>query len=332
METYTQYNNSVDTHVKSQAGCNRFIGLVAARLQSIEMYDTFKIQAEYIFNLHKAVYGFREVDIETIRNFEHTVCVEFIKNFDEMCSNSQKYTAESFKKELGRLLNRLTKSYSITLDRLNKAKAEKQNTPVVKVNNVKDTGTGINTTKISTPATMNKGLAPISLDVKPSTKVNTVTKKGSKRFTVNPASQTFNKSTYMDSIQCDSSSIPKAFEKNLPWALTQFPDKEINEKLRECMKYHRSLEQFISTEYDAIVRFENLVTTYYIELVFNLVSIPQPLADTEEKYEETRENLHRVTDDYLRALKDLLDKFMQKINLSNQTQISTFKTIVDNIV
>lgn len=152
------------------------------------------------------------------------------------------------------------------------------------------------------------------------------------KFYVNPSNRTFSKTEYMDEIDNDPTCIPKIFEKRLSVALTQFPDKLLKNKIAECIKYHRSLESFIGEELDAIKRFENLVTCYYIGMTYDILTIPQPLADTPEKFKEVDDSLIRATDEYLGAIKELINKFMKKVDMTNQSKLDTFSTIVNGII
>lgn len=152
------------------------------------------------------------------------------------------------------------------------------------------------------------------------------------KFKVNPPEKAFVKEAYMQGLEFDKTSIPKAFEKNLPVAVTLFPNRLLKEKLNKCIAAHRSFETFLDSEYDDIMRFENLVTSYYLNLVSGLVTIPQMIADSDGKFMEVDSNLMSATDDYLKAIIDLLDKFMKKVDMTTKTQMDTFKSIVDSIV
>lgn len=152
------------------------------------------------------------------------------------------------------------------------------------------------------------------------------------KFYVNPSDRTFSKTEYMDEVDNDPTCIPKLFEKRLSVALTQFPDKLLKNKIAECIKYHRSIESFIGEELDAIKRFENLVTCYYIGMTYDLLTIPQPLADNPEKFKEIDDSLIRATDEYLGAIKELINKFMKKVDMTNQSKLDTFSTIVNGII
>ena len=370
-------------------GYNRFIGVVTARFTEADLYEKFKVTLKYIFDIHRSLYNMKDYGLDKVKTFEETVCVDFIKDFDEMCSKSKEYTYESFCKELGKRLNSLSSEYNklyselktikekVEKERIEKARAENERQRIEQERqeaarrekeqqekkaaaererqrleqekkdreNSKNVGTNQQLGKLETAIKVNgqsnKTLPAISglseqtktADSKPVIKTNSgiVVQPGIK-FYVNPSDKKFNKTAYMDAIDNDPTCITKLFEKKLPVALTQFPDKLLKDKLIECVKYHGSIEPFIETELDAIKRFENLVTCYYIGMTFDLLTIPQPLADTPEKFKEVDDSLLRVTDEYLGALKDLINKFMKKVDMTNQSKLDTFSTIVNGII
>lgn len=351
MESAEYFKNSVKTHIKNDSGYNRFIGVIIARFNKAEVYDRFKPQLNYIVNLHRTLYSLRAYDISSVQHFEEDTCAEFIADFDNACANSVNYTEQDFYKLVGKMLNVLIKDYNSILEVLNKLKTKKDAEEKARVlENQKKTpnNVSINTARLNemlrVPSrdqrdsnirntTSDRMPSLTSIENKGSNQVITGNKPVPKlRFYVNPANQTFDKQVYMDEIEADRTLIPKAFEKNLAWAVTQFPDKILREKIQSCIKYHRTFETFLDTEYDAILRFENLVTTYYLSLTYSLVSIPQAIADSNDKFMEVDNNLIGATDDYLKAIKELVDKFMKKVDMTTKTQLDTFKNIVDSIM
>lgn len=351
MESAEYFKSSVKTHIKNDSGYNRFIGIIIARFSKAEIYDRFKPQLNYIVNLHKTLYGLRSYNIGDVESFEENECTDFIADFDNACNNSVNYTEQDFYKLIGKMLNLLIKDYNSILTSLNKLKTKKdaeEKEKVLENKRKNPNNVNINTARLNemlkVPSRDQKdrdvrnvenGRMPAltSIGNKASNQVITGNKPVPKlRFNVNPADQTFDKQNYMNEIEMDRTLIPKAFEKNLAWAVTQFPDKIIREKIQSCIKYHRSFETFLDTEYDAILRFENLVTTYYLSLTYGLVSIPQAIADSDGKFMEVDNNLMSATDDYLKAIKELVDKFMKKVDMTTKTQLDTFKNIVDSIV
>ena len=358
-------------------GYNRFIGVVTARFTDADLFERFKVTLNYIFDIHKSIYNMKNYSLDRIKVFEETVCLGFIKDFDELCSKSKEYTYESFCKELGKRLNGLSSEYNKTYselkslketverERLEKARREskrlekerqeaarKKQEQVARAEKTRDIDsnkpgktrvqqlssleTAINVNRQS-----NKTLPSISgltgqtknVENRAAIKTNSgiVVQPGLK-FYVNPSNRTFSKTEYMDEIDNDPTCIPKIFEKRLSVALTQFPDKLLKNKIAECIKYHRSLEPFIGEELDAIKRFENLVTCYYIGMTYDILTIPQPLADTPEKFKEVDDSLIRATDEYLGAIKELINKFMKKVDMTNQSKLDTFSTIVNGII
>lgn len=377
METWQQYKESINSNINSSMGYNRFIGVVTARFTDADLFERFKVTLNYIFDIHKSIYNMKNYSLDRIKVFEETVCLGFIKDFDELCSKSKEYTYESFCKELGKRLNGLSSEYNKTYselkslketverERLEKARREskrlekerqeaarKKQEQVARAEKTRDIDsnkpgktrvqqlssleTAINVNRQS-----NKTLPSISgltgqtknVENRAAIKTNSgiVVQPGLK-FYVNPSNRTFSKTEYMDEIDNDPTCIPKIFEKRLSVALTQFPDKLLKNKIAECIKYHRSLEPFIGEELDAIKRFENLVTCYYIGMTYDILTIPQPLADTPEKFKEVDDSLIRATDEYLGAIKELINKFMKKVDMTNQSKLDTFSTIVNGII
>ena len=377
METWQQYKESINSNINSSMGYNRFIGVVTARFTDADLFERFKVTLNYIFDIHKSIYNMKNYSLDRIKVFEETVCLGFIKDFDELCSKSKEYTYESFCKELGKRLNGLSSEYNKTYselkslketverERLEKARREskrlekerqeaarKKQEQVARAEKTRDIDsnkpgktrvqqlssleTAINVNRQS-----NKTLPSISgltgqtknVENRAAIKTNRgiVVQPGLK-FYVNPSNRTFSKTEYMNEIDNDPTCIPKIFEKRLSVALTQFPDKLLKNKIAECIKYHRSLEPFIGEELDAIKRFENLVTCYYIGMTYDILTIPQPLADTPEKFKEVDDSLIRATDEYLGAIKELINKFMKKVDMTNQSKLDTFSTIVNGII
>lgn len=377
METWQQYKESINSNINSSMGYNRFIGVVTARFTDADLFERFKVTLNYIFDIHKSIYNMKNYSLDRIKVFEETVCLGFIKDFDELCSKSKEYTYESFCKELGKRLNSLSSEYNkiyselkslketVERERLEKARRESKrlekerqeaarkkqeqveiaektraiesNKPGrTRVQQLSSLETAINVNRQS-----NKTLPSISgltgqtktVENRAAIKTNSgiVVQPGLK-FYVNPSNRTFSKTEYMDEIDNDPTCIPKIFEKRLSVALTQFPDKLLKNKIAECIKYHRSLESFIGEELDAIKRFENLVTCYYIGMTYDILTIPQPLADTPEKFKEVDDSLIRATDEYLGAIKELINKFMKKVDMTNQSKLDTFSTIVNDII
>ena len=377
METWQQYKESINSNINSSMGYNRFIGVVTARFTDADLFERFKVTLNYIFDIHKSIYNMKNYSLDRIKVFEETVCLGFIKDFDELCSKSKEYTYESFCKELGKRLNGLSSEYNKTyselkrlketvererlekarreskrlekerqeavrkkqeqVERAEKTRAIESNKPgKTRVQQLSSLETAINVNRQS-----NKTLPSISgltgqtknVENRAAIKTNSgiVVQPGLK-FYVNPSNRTFSKTEYMDEIDNDPTCIPKIFEKRLSVALTQFPDKLLKNKIAECIKYHRSLEPFIGEELDAIKRFENLVTCYYIGMTYDILTIPQPLADTPEKFKEVDDSLIRATDEYLGAIKELINKFMKKVDMTNQSKLDTFSTIVNGII
>lgn len=377
METWQQYKESINSNINSSMGYNRFIGVVTARFTDADLFERFKVTLNYIFDIHKSIYNMKNYSLDRIKVFEETVCLGFIKDFDELCSKSKEYTYESFCKELGKRLNGLSSEYNKTYselkrlketverERLEKARREskrlekerqeaarKKQEQVARaektraIESNKPGKTRVQQlssleTAINVNGQGNKTLPSISgltgqtktVENRAAIKTNSgiVVQPGLK-FYVNPSNITFSKTEYMDEIDNDPTCIPKIFEKRLSVALTQFPDKILKNKIAECIKYHRSLESFIGEELDAIKRFENLVTCYYIGMTYDILTIPQPLADTPEKFKEVDDALIRATDEYLGAIKELINKFMKKVDMTNQSKLDTFSTIVNGII
>lgn len=387
METWQQYKESINSNINSSMGYNRFIGVVTARFTEADLFEKFRVTLKYIFDIHKSIYSMKNYSLDRIKVFEETVCLGFIKDFDELCSKSKEYTYESFCKELGKRLNSLSSEYNKTYselkslketverERLEKARRESKRLEkehqeaarkakeqaarepqrAVRTGNTEKTGAVGNNkpdrtknkqlssleTAIKVNGQGNKTLPSISgltgqtktIENRSAIKTNSgiVVQPGLK-FYVNPSDRTFSKTAYMDEIDNDPTCIPKLFEKRLAVALTQFPDKLLKNKIAECIKYHRSIESFIGEELDAIKRFENLVTCYYIGMTYDILTIPQPLADTPEKFKEVDDSLIRATDEYLGAIKELINKFMKKVDMTNQSKLDTFSTIVNGII
>lgn len=377
METWQQYKESINSNINSSMGYNRFIGVVTARFTDADLFERFKVTLNYIFDIHKSIYNMKNYSLDRIKVFEETVCLGFIKDFDELCSKSKEYTYESFCKELGKRLNSLSSEYNKTYselkslketverERLEKARRESkrlekerqeaarkkqeqvaraEKTRAIESNKpgrTRDQQLSSLETAINVNGQGNKTLPSISgltgqtktVENRTAIKTNSgiVVQTGLK-FYVNPSNRTFSKTEYMDDIDNDPTCIPKIFEKRLSVALTQFPDKLLKNKIAECIKYHRSLEPFIGEELDAIKRFENLVTCYYIGMTYDILTIPQPLADTPEKFKEVDDSLIRATDEYLGAIKELINKFMKKVDMTNQSKLDTFSTIVNGII
>lgn len=377
METWQQYKESINSNINSSMGYNRFIGVVTARFTDADLFERFKVTLNYIFDIHKSIYNMKNYSLDRIKVFEETVCLGFIKDFDELCSKSKEYTYESFCKELGKRLNGLSSEYNKTYselkslketverERLEKARRESkriekerqeaarkkqeqvaraEKTRAIESNKpgrTRDQQLSSLETAINVNRQSNKTLPSISgltgqtktVENRAAIKTNSgiVVQPGLK-FYVNPSNRTFSKTEYMDEIDNDPTCIPKIFEKRLSVALTQFPDKLLKNKIAECIKYHRSLESFIGEELDAIKRFENLVTCYYIGMTYDILTIPQPLADTPEKFKEVDDSLIRATDEYLGAIKELINKFMKKVDMTNQSKLDTFSTIVNGII
>lgn len=392
METWQQYKDSINSNINSSMGYNRFIGVITARFTEADLFEKFRVTLKYIFDIHKSIYSMKNYSLDRIKAFEETVCLGFIKDFDELCSKSKEYTYESFCKELGKRLNGLSSEYNKTYselkslketverERLEKARRESKrlekerqeaarkekehqeearkaqaNQGAVRTGNTDKTrAVGNNKpdrtknqqlssleTAINVNGQCNKTLPSISgltgqtktVENRAAIKTNSgiVVQPGLK-FYVNPSDRTFSKTEYMDEIDNDPTCIPKLFEKRLSVALTQFPDKLLKNKIAECIKYHRSIESFIGEELDAIKRFENLVTCYYIGMTYDILTIPQPLADTPEKFKEVDDSLIRATDEYLGAIKELINKFMKKVDMTNQSKLDTFSTIVNGII
>lgn len=333
METGNQYKVSIPVHSRNISGYKRFTELLTDKFKEADLYEKFSIQLKYIFDLHKSVYQYVPYAQEQVKNFENDKCLKFIGLIENLFNSSQNYTYEEFCKELGKQLNKLTKSYNEALIELKNAKDEKIaqsykncSTYSSPIEQKRVTSTPIKTNRLpnmfDAKSKEHKTTANNSMELKPT----------GLKFTANPPDKRFSKELYMQDIESDKSKIPKAFEKNIPWAVSQFPDKVLREKLKNCITKHRSLENFVDSDYDAIIRFENLATSYYLELVCSLVTIPQPLADTQEKFIETAKNLNKATDDYHEAISKLIDKFMEKVNVSTKTQLETFKNIVDNLL
>lgn len=377
METWQQYKESINSNINSSMGYNRFIGVVTARFADADLFEKFKVTLNYIFDIHKSIYNMKNYSLDRIKVFEETVCLGFIKDFDELCNKSKEYTYESFCKELGKRLNSLSSEYNKTYselkrlketverERLEKARIESkrlekerqeaarkkqeqveraEKTRAIESNSpgrTRDQQLSSLETAINVNGQGNKTLPSISgltrqtktVENRAAIKTNSgiVVQPGLK-FYVNPSNRTFSKTEYMDDIDNDPTCIPKIFEKRLSVALTQFPDKLLKNKIAECIKYHRSLESFIGEELDAIKRFENLVTCYYIGMTYDILTIPQPLADTPEKFKEVDDSLIRATDEYLGAIKELINKFMKKVDMTNQSKLDTFSTIVNGII
>lgn len=377
METWQQYKESINSNINSSMGYNRFIGIVTARFADADLFEKFRVTLNYIFDIHKSIYNMKNYSLDRIKVFEETVCLGFIKDFDELCSKSKEYTYEYFCKELGKRLNGLSSEYNKTYselkglketverERLEKARRESkrlekerqeaerkkqeqveraEKTRAVESNKpgrTRDQQLSSLETAINVNGQGNKALPSISgltrqtktVENRAAIKTNSgiVVQPGLK-FYVNPSNITFSKTEYMDDIDNDPTCIPKIFEKRLSVALTQFPDKLLKNKIAECIKYHRSLEPFIGEELDAIKRFENLVTCYYIGMTYDILTIPQPLADTPEKFKEVDDSLIRATDEYLGAIKELINKFMKKVDMTNQSKLDTFSTIVNGII
>lgn len=379
METWQQYKESINSNINSSMGYNRFIGVMTARFTEADLFEKFKVTLNYIFDIHKSIYNMKNYSLDRIKTFEETVCLGFIKDFDELCGKSKEYTYESFCKELGKRLNGLSSEYNkayselkvlketVERERLEKARRESkrlekerqeaarkeqerqaaaraEKTGDVRNNKpdrVRDQQLSSFETAIKVNGQGNKTLPSISgltgqtknVENRAAIKTNSgiVVQPGLK-FYVNPSDRTFSKTEYMDEVDNDPTCIPKLFEKRLSVALTQFPDKLLKNKIAECIKYHRSIESFIGEELDAIKRFENLVTCYYIGMTYDLLTIPQPLADNPEKFKEIDDSLIRATDEYLGAIKELINKFMKKVDMTNQSKLDTFSTIVNGII
>ena len=377
METWQQYKESINSNINSSMGYNRFIGVVTARFTDADLFERFKVTLNYIFDIHKSIYNMKNYSLDRIKVFEETVCLGFIKDFDELCSKSKEYTYESFCKELGKRLNGLSSEYNKTYselkrlketverERLEKARRESKRLEKERQEAVRKKQEQVERaektraiesnkpgrtraqqlssleTAINVNGQGNKTLPSISgltgqtktVENRAAIKTNSgiVVQPGLK-FYVNPSNRTFSKTEYMDNVDNDPTCIPKIFEKRLSVALTQFPDKLLKNKIAECIKYHRSLEPFIGEELDAIKRFENLVTCYYIGMTYDILTIPQPLADTPEKFKEVDDSLIRATDEYLGAIKELINKFMKKVDMTNQSKLDTFSTIVNGII
>lgn len=377
METWQQYKESINSNINSSMGYNRFIGVVTARFADADLFEKFKVTLNYIFDIHKSIYNMKNYSLDRIKVFEETVCLGFIKDFDELCSKSKEYTYESFCKELGKRLNGLSSEYNKTYselkrlketverERLEKARRESKRLEKERQEAVRKKQEQVERaektraiesnkpgrtraqqlssleTAINVNGQGNKTLPSISgltgqtktVENRAAIKTNSgiVVQPGLK-FYVNPSNRTFSKTEYMDNVDNDPTCIPKIFEKRLSVALTQFPDKLLKNKIAECIKYHRSLEPFIGEELDAIKRFENLVTCYYIGMTYDILTIPQPLADTPEKFKEVDDSLIRATDEYLGAIKELINKFMKKVDMTNQSKLDTFSTIVNGII
>lgn len=377
METWQQYKESINSNINSSMGYNRFIGVVTARFADADLFEKFKVTLNYIFDIHKSIYNMKNYSLDRIKVFEETVCLGFIKDFDELCSKSKEYTYESFCKELGKRLNGLSSEYNKTYselkrlketverERLEKARRESKRLEKERQEAVRKKQEQVERaektraiesnkpgrtraqqlssleTAINVNGQGNKTLPSISgltgqtktVENRAAIKTNSgiVVQPGLK-FYVNPSNKTFSKTEYMNDIDNDPTCIPKIFEKRLSVALTQFPDKLLKNKIAECIKYHRSLEPFIGEELDAIKRFENLVTCYYIGMTYDILTIPQPLADTPEKFKEVDDSLIRATDEYLGAIKELINKFMKKVDMTNQSKLDTFSTIVNGII
>lgn len=377
METWQQYKDSINSNINSSMGYNRFIGVVTARFADADLFEKFKVTLNYIFDIHKSIYNMKNYSLDRIKVFEETVCLGFIKDFDELCSKSKEYTYESFCKELGKRLNGLSSEYNKTYselkslketverERLEKARRESkrlekerqeaarkkqeqvaraEKTRAIESNKhgrTRDQQLSSLETAIYVNEQGNKTLPSISgltgqtktVENRAAIKTNSgIVMQPGLKFYVNPSNRTFSKTEYMDEIDNDPTCIPKIFEKRLSVALTQFPDKLLKNKIAECIKYHRSLEPFIGEELDAIKRFENLVTCYYIGMTYDILTIPQPLADTPEKFKEVDDSLIRATDEYLGAIKELVNKFMKKVDMTNQSKLDTFSTIVNGII
>ena len=377
METWQQYKESINSNINSSMGYNRFIGVVTARFTDADLFERFKVTLNYIFDIHKSIYNMKNYSLDRIKVFEETVCLGFIKDFDELCSKSKEYTYESFCKELGKRLNGLSSEYNKTYselkrlketverERLQKARRESKRLEKERQEAVRKKQEQVERaektraiesnkpgrtraqqlssleTAINVNGQGNKTLPSISgltgqtktVENRAAIKTNSgiVVQPGLK-FYVNPSNKTFSKTEYMNDIDNDPTCIPKIFEKRLSVALTQFPDKLLKNKIAECIKYHRSLEPFIGEELDAIKRFENLVTCYYIGMTYDILTIPQPLADTPEKFKEVDDSLIRATDEYLGAIKEIINKFMKKVDMTNQSKLDTFSTIVNGII
>ena len=377
METWQQYKESINSNINSSMGYNRFIGVVTARFTDADLFERFKVTLNYIFDIHKSIYNMKNYSLDRIKVFEETVCLGFIKDFDELCSKSKEYTYESFCKELGKRLNGLSSEYNKTYselkrlketverERLEKARRESKRLEKERQEAVRKKQEQVERaektraiesnkpgrtraqqlssleTAINVNGQGNKTLPSISgltgqtktVENRAAIKTNSgiVVQPGLK-FYVNPSNRTFSKTEYMDNVDNDPTCIPKIFEKRLSVALTQFPDKLLKNKIAECIKYHRSLEPFIGEELDAIKRFENLVTCYYIGMTYDILTIPQPLADTPEKFKEVDDSLIRATDEYLGAIKEIINKFMKKVDMTNQSKLDTFSTIVNGII
>lgn len=296
------YVESINKHSRAIKGSKVFIDELTERFNKYSLYNKFSIQLEYIFNLHKLMYSYVPYCQKEVEYFESNYCVKFLTNFEELLSNQ--INSDSHR-EIGKILNRLTKNYNEIISAL------------------KDKKESILNQQLAKPEP--ERIREIKIQ---SNQLN----RNSLKFDVNPPNNKFSKAVYMESLDCDRYSIPKAFEKNLPWAVTQFPDRVLRDKIRDCIKYHRSLENFIDTEYESIIRFENLAVSCYLELIYDLVTIPQALANTQERFIETSESLNEATDKLKYALETLINKFMTGLCLDTKAQMNTFKNIVDNIL
>lgn len=153
-----------------------------------------------------------------------------------------------------------------------------------------------------------------------------------KRFVANSKSNQFSREDYIAKITANIKEIPKALEKSLPYAVTQFPDNKFKDKIRNCVKLHRSLESFLDTDTDKILRFESMATSYYLETIYAIVTVPQSVADTADSYDEVLSNLNTATDDYTKAMQSLVDKMMTKKNIDTKTKLNTLRDIVEKLV
>lgn len=325
-----KYKESIFKNSRSISGYKIFINILNNKIKRIAKFEKLALQLEYIEALHKSLYEFVPYAHSQVQEFEVQNCCKVIEDIDKLLEKYNSTQQNELCKELGKLLNKLTREYNNTL--LNVKEIKKG---IVEsgfnAKNVPNTATQIIQVKPQSIITNNKNTVKSKKLPAILKSDNTPITNGLK-FTVNPIEQRFIKSDYMLNIESDPKNIHKTFEQSLPWAVSQFPDRILRDKIRICIKYHKSLLSFIDYKYDEIMRFENLIASQYLEIVSNLVTIPQALADTQEKFLETARNLNIATDKFQEALKALLDKFMESVDIENRAQLDTFKNIVDNIL
>lgn len=152
------------------------------------------------------------------------------------------------------------------------------------------------------------------------------------RFTVNPPDIVFIKERYIDTIKNNHLCVGSALEKSLPWAVVQYPDTVVNKSIRDICKKHKMFNSYTESDWDKIISFENVATTFFIDIMFNLVRIPQALADKPDKYIEVTLNLRQAISDYEKALDKVLGKLTSKATMQTNSQMEAFSQIVDTLI